>query len=498
MPLRVRQEVQEVPGQGGVNVPPVTLTFDDVLLRPRYSDVLPAEADLRTWFSRNIPIAAPVVSAAMDTVTEAPLAIAIAQAGGIGVIHRNLTPELQAAEVAKVKRSESGMVVDPVTVAPDAPIGEAKALMERHGISGLPVLENGRLVGILTSRDLRFEPPGDLRVSDLMTHDPVTAPRGADLEDARRALHERRVEKLPVVDEDGVLVGLLTVKDIEKAQNYPNATKDSLGRLRCAAAVGVGDAGLERARLLVEREVDAVVVDTAHGHTASCLETVSRLREECPASVDVVAGNIATAGAARDLIEAGADGLKVGMGPGSICTTRVVAGTGMPQVSAIMEVSSAADIPIVADGGIRFSGDLVKAIGAGAASVMVGNLLAGTNESPGETILYQGRAFKTYRGMGSLGAMNAGTADRYGQAGQDSSKLVPEGIEGRVPIKGPLSGVLEQLIGGLRSGMGYAGCRTIPELQANAEFIQVTGAGQREGHAHDVVVTKEAPNYRLE
>ncbi len=479
-------------------LPPVTLTFDDVLLRPRYSEILPADADLRTRFSRRIPLAAPVVSAAMDTVTEARLAIAIAQAGGIGVIHRNLPPEEQADEVAKVKRSESGMVVDPVTVAPDAPVSLARALMERHGISGLPVLEEGRLVGILTSRDLRFEPSDDLRVADLMTSDPVTAPRGATLEDARRAIHERRVEKLPVVDEDGALIGLLTVKDIEKARNYPNATKDDLGRLRCAAAVGVGDAGVERARRLVERGVDAVVVDTAHGHTRSCIETLSRLRKDIPDSVDLVAGNIATAEAARDLVQAGADGLKVGMGPGSICTTRVVAGTGMPQVSAILEVSAAAEVPVIADGGIRFSGDLVKAIGAGADSVMVGNLLAGTDESPGETILYQGRAFKTYRGMGSLGAMHAGTADRYAQAGQPLSKLVPEGIEGRVPIKGPVAGVVEQLIGGLRAGMGYAGCRTVSDLQRTAEFIQVTGAGQRESHAHDVVVTKEAPNYRLE
>ncbi len=478
--------------------PPVTLTFDDVLLRPRYSEVLPADADLGTRFSRRIPLAAPVVSAAMDTVTEARLAIAIAQVGGIGVIHRNLTPEEQADEVAKVKRSESGMVVDPVTVAPDAPISEARALMKRHGISGLPVIRDARLVGILTRRDLRFEPAGDLRVSDLMTRDPVTAPRGATLQDAWQALHERRVEKLPVVDEDGALVGLLSVKDIEKAQNYPNATKDGLGRLRCAAAVGVGDAGLERARGLVERGVDAIVVDTAHGHTRGCIDTVSRLRREVPDSVDVMAGNIATADAARDLVEAGADGLKVGMGPGSICTTRVVAGTGMPQVSAIMEVSAVAEVPVVADGGIRFSGDLVKAIGAGADSVMVGNLLAGTDESPGETILYQGRAFKTYRGMGSLGAMHSGTADRYAQAGQPASKLVPEGIEGRVPIKGPLRGVVEQLNGGLRAGMGYAGCRTVSELQQNAEFIRVTGAGQRESHAHNVVVTKEAPNYRLE
>ncbi len=498
MPLRKREEVQEVPRRVTGSAPPLTLTFDDVLLRPRFSAVLPAEADLRTRFSRRIPLQAPVVSAAMDTVTEARLAIAIAQAGGIGVIHRNLTPQRQAEEVAKVKRSESGMVVDPVTVAPETSVGEARALMERQGISGLPVIRGGKLVGILTSRDLRFEPSAELLVRDLMTPNPATAPEGATLEDARRTLHERRVEKLPVVDAAGTLVGLLTVKDIQKARNYPNATKDRLGRLRCAAATGAGDAGIERARRLVERDVDAIVVDTAHGHTKSCLDAVARLRRELPDSVDLVAGNIATAAAARDLASAGADGLKVGMGPGSICTTRVVAGTGMPQVSAIMEVSAAAEVPVIADGGVRFSGDLVKAVGAGADSVMVGNLLAGTDESPGETILYQGRAFKTYRGMGSLGAMHAGAADRYAQAGQPRSKLVPEGIEGRVPTKGPLLGVVDQLIGGLRAGMGYAGCRTVPELQANAEFIRVTGAGQRESHAHDVVVTKEAPNYRLE
>ena len=475
------------------------LTFDDVLLRPRYSKVLPAAADLNTRFSRRIELAIPLVSAAMDTVTEARLAIAIAQLGGIGVIHRNLSAEAQAAEVAKVKRSESGMVVDPVTVHPDAPIATAMELMERHGISGLPVIRDGQLVGILTSRDLRFEERFDLRVSELMTRAPLhTAPVGTTLEEAKAILHEHRVEKLPVLDEQGALAGLLTIKDIQKARAYPNATKDALGRLRCAAAVGVGDSAVARAALLAERHADAIVVDTAHGHTESALATVRRLKQTLPDTVDVVAGNIATPEAARDLAEAGADGVKVGMGPGSICTTRVVAGTGMPQFSAIQQVCPAADVPVIADGGIRFSGDIVKAIAAGAECVMVGNLLAGSDESPGETILYQGRTFKSYRGMGSLGAMSGDSADRYYQAGRPAAKLVPEGIEGRVPTKGPLAGVVEQLVGGLRSGMGYTGCGTIPELMQYTDFVQVTGAGHRESHAHDVVVTKEAPNYRLE
>ena len=501
--LRQRQEVQEVPRRLSAvalpAAPRVALTFDDVLLQPRYSEVLPAETDLKTRFSRRIALAIPLVSAAMDTVTEARLAIAIAQLGGIGVIHRNLSAEAQAAEVAKVKRSESGMVVDPVTVSPDAPVSLALGLMERHGISGLPVIDGGKLVGILTSRDLRFETRGDLRVRELMTRAPLhTAPLGTTLDEAKAILHEHRVEKLPVLDEHGALAGLLTVKDIQKAMAYPDATKDELGRLRCAAAVGVGRAALERAERLAERQVDAIVVDTAHGHTGSGLDTVRRLKRALPDAVDLVAGNIATPEAARDLVEAGADGVKVGMGPGSICTTRVVAGTGMPQFSAIRQVRPAAAVPVIADGGVRFSGDIVKAIAAGADSVMVGNLFAGSDESPGETILFQGRTFKSYRGMGSLGAMSGETADRYYQDGRPASKLAPEGIEGRVPTKGPLAGVVEQLVGGLRSGMGYTGCRTISELAANAEFVQVTGAGRREGHAHDVVVTKEAPNYRLE
>lgn len=504
MPLWQRQEVQEVPrglseAAGSYAAPAVALTFDDVLLRPRYSEVLPGETDLSTRFSRRIALAIPLVSAAMDTVTEAPLAIAIARLGGIGVIHRNLSAEAQAAEVAKVKRWQSGMVVNPVTVSPAAPVSQALELMERHGISGLPVVERERLVGMLTSRDLRFETRGDLRVSELMTRAPLhTAPLGTTLEQAKAILHEHRVEKLPVLDERGALAGLLTVKDIQKTMAYPDATKDGLGRLRCAAAVGVGDAALDRAERLAEQEVDAIVVDTAHGHTGSGLETVRRLKRALPDAVDLVAGNIATPEAARDLVEAGADGVKVGMGPGSICTTRVVAGTGMPQFSAIRGVRPASGVPLIGDGGIRFSGDIVKAIAAGADAVMVGNLLAGSDESPGETILFQGRTFKSYRGMGSLGAMSGGSADRYYQAGRPASKLSPEGIEGRVPTKGPLSGVVDQLVGGLRSGMGYTGSRTIPELMNNAEFVQVTGAGQREGHAHDVVVTKEAPNYRLD
>ncbi len=479
--------------------PPLALTFDDVLLEPRFSEVLPSETDVATRFSRRIELRVPVASAAMDTVTEARLAIALARLGGIGVIHRNLSENRQAAEVAKVKRSESGMVVDPVTVAPDAPVSHALQLMERHRISGLPVVGADGLVGILTSRDLRFETRGERLVSELMTRNPLhTAPLGTTLEQAKAILHEHRVEKLPVLDDSGALVGLLTVKDIQKAHTYPHATKDGLGRLRCAAAVGVGDAAIRRAHRLAERQVDAVVVDTAHGHTRSALDTVRRLRDELPDSVDVVAGNIATAAAAQALTEAGADGIKVGMGPGSICTTRVVAGTGMPQFTAIRQSCSVAEIPVVADGGIRFSGDIVKALAAGADSVMVGNLLAGTDESPGETILYQGRTFKSYRGMGSIGAMSGETADRYYQGGRPRSKMVPEGIEGRVPTKGPLAGVIEQLVGGLRSGMGYAGCRSLAELRRGARFVRVTGAGQRESHAHDVVVTKEAPNYRLD
>ncbi len=479
--------------------PPLALTFDDVLLVPRYSQILPSETDVVTRFSRRIELRIPVASAAMDTVTEARLAIALARLGGIGVIHRNLPADRQAAEVAKVKRSESGMVVDPVTVAPDAPVSHALQLMRRHRISGLPVVGAEGLTGILTSRDLRFETHGERLVSELMTRDPLhTAPLGTTLEQAKAILHEHRVEKLPVLDDSGALVGLLTVKDIQKAHTYPHATKDHLGRLRCAAAVGVGDPAIRRARRLAERQVDAVVVDTAHGHTRSALDTVRRLRGELPDSVDVVAGNVATAEAVEALTDAGADGIKVGMGPGSICTTRVVAGTGMPQFSAIRRSCSVAEVPVVADGGIRFSGDIVKALAAGADSVMVGNLLAGTDESPGETILYQGRTFKSYRGMGSLGAMSGEQADRYYQAGRPQSKMVPEGIEGRVPTKGPLAGVVEQLVGGLRSGMGYAGCRTLAELRREASFVRVTGAGQRESHAHDVVVTKEAPNYRLD
>ena len=482
--------------------PPVALTFDDVLLKPRYSEALPADTDVGTRFSRRIPLAIPLVSAAMDTVTEARLAIAIARLGGIGVIHRNLSPEEQADEVEKVKRSQSGMVVNPVTVERQAPVSAARELMKRHGISGLLVVEEGnegKLVGILTSRDLLFETGGERRVEKLMTRDLIHTVRlGTTLEEAKAILHEHRVEKLPVLDEHGNLVGLITVKDIQKAKAYPHATRDDDGRLRCAAAVGVGDDAVARAELLAEREVDAIVVDTAHGHTGRGIETVKRLRERLPEGVDLVAGNIATPEAARDLADAGADGVKVGMGPGSICTTRVVAGTGMPQFSAIRQTRPASGVPLIADGGIRFSGDIVKAIAAGADCVMVGNLFAGSDESPGETILLQGRTFKSYRGMGSLGAMSGGSADRYYQAGREASKLVPEGIEGRVPTKGPLAGVVEQLVGGLRSGMGYAGSCTIAELMQNAEFVRVTGAGRREGHAHDVVVTKEAPNYRLE
>ena len=485
-------------------VPSVALTFDDVLLRPRYSEVLPSEADLASRFSRRIRLAIPLVSAAMDTVTEARLAIAIAQLGGIGVVHRNLSPEDQATEVAKVKRSQSGMVVDPVTVSPDARVATAIELMERRRISGLPVVREGRLVGIVTSRDLRFATRGEVPVAELMTREPLhTAPLGTTLEAAKAILHRHRVEKLPVLGPDGELAGLLTVKDIQKAMAYPHATRDRHGRLRCAAAVGVGDAGVERARLLASRDVDAIVVDTAHGHTRSGLETVRRLRRSLPDSLDVVAGNIATAEAARYLVKAGVDAVKVGIGPGSICTTRIVTGVGVPQITAVANVVGAlkdTDICVISDGGIRYSGDIAKVLAAGAHVVMVGSLLAGSEEAPGEVELFQGRSYKTYRGMGSLGAMSSsqGSSDRYFQdleAGAE--KLVPEGIEGRVPYKGPMSAIVHQLMGGLRSSMGYTGCETIERLRTGTHFVKITASGISESHVHDVSITKEAPNYQV-
>ncbi|HXV59048.1 MAG TPA: IMP dehydrogenase [Vicinamibacteria bacterium] len=477
------------------------LTFEDVLLVPGKSDVLPSEVDTATAFSRNIHLRIPIVSASMDTVTEAPLAIAIAQLGGLGIIHRNMAPELQAEEVDKVKRSESGMIVDPITISPERPIADALALMEKFRISGVPVTVQGRLVGILTNRDLRFETRLSLPISEVMTKDNlITVPVGTTLDEARELLHRHRVEKLLVVDDQYNLKGLITVKDIQKAMKYPSSSKDDLGRLRCGAAIGVGEAALERARQLVDKKVDVIVVDTAHGHSRGVLETVEKLRG-IVSGQDIVAGNVGTAEATEDLVRAGVDAVKVGMGPGSICTTRIVSGAGIPQITAILdcaEVAAKRGVPLIADGGIKFSGDVVKALAAGAQSVMIGSLFAGTTESPGETILYQGRTFKSYRGMGSIGAMSDATKDRYFQQDVEAGKLVPEGIEGRVPYKGSLSGVVEQLVGGVRSGMGYCGAASISELQTKARFVRITAAGHRESHVHDVIITKEAPNYQLE
>ncbi|MCS7078876.1 MAG: IMP dehydrogenase [Chloracidobacterium sp.] len=480
------------------------LTFDDVLLVPAKSDVLPAETDTTTRFSRRIRLNIPVVSAAMDTVTEAAMAIALAQQGGIGVIHRNMSIEAQRSEVDKVKRSESGMIVDPVTMTPDRPISEALAIMARFHISGVPVVrpEDGRLVGILTNRDLRFETRLELPIGEVMTKDNlITVPVGTTLQEARGILQKHRVEKLLVVDEEFRLKGLITVKDIQKAIRYPNATKDDLGRLRTAAAIGATGDYLERAAELVAAHVDALVIDTAHGHSTRVLNAVREVKRRFP-DVDIIAGNVATGEATRELIAAGVDGVKVGIGPGSICTTRIVAGIGVPQVTAILDCAEAAreaNIPVISDGGIKFSGDITKALAAGADSVMIGSLFAGTDESPGELILYQGRSFKAYRGMGSLAAMREGSRDRYAQDGETvESKLVPEGIEGKVPYKGSLAALVTQLVGGVRAGMGYVGCRTIAELKANARFVKITAAGLRESHVHDVIITKEAPNYRLE
>ena len=479
------------------------LTFDDVSLVPARSGVLPTEADTTTRFTRNIPLNIPITSAAMDTVTESHLAIAIAQQGGIGVVHKNLSIDAQRDEVDKVKRSESGMIVDPVTMTPDHPISDAVEVMERYRISGVPIVEeNGHLVGILTNRDLRFETRLDLPISEVMTKENlISVPVGTTLNEAKAILQRHRVEKLLVVDENYRLKGLITVKDIQKAIKYPLAAKDDLGRLRVAAAIGpIGDF-FERADELVRARVDALVIDTAHGHTESVISAARKIKARFP-EVDVVAGNIATVEAAKDLINAGVDAIKVGMGPGSICTTRVVSGAGVPQITAILECARAArgsNVPVIADGGIKYSGDISKAIAAGADSVMIGSLFAGTDESPGEIILFQGRSFKGYRGMGSISAMKQGSRDRYGQAGESQiAKLVPEGIEGRVPHKGPLASLVHQLVGGLRAGMGYCGCRSIEELHEKSRFIRVTSAGLRESHVHDVIITKEAPNYRIE
>jgi len=477
------------------------LTFDDVLLLPAKSDVLPKDVDVRTQLTRNIMLNIPMVSAAMDTVTEARMAIALAQEGGLGFIHKALPIAQQAEEVDKVKKSESGMIIDPITVSPDARIADALELMKKYRISGVPVTKGNKLVGILTNRDLRFETRTSLKISEVMTKDRlITAPLGTTLDQAMKILQKYKIEKLLIVDKDFMLRGLITIKDIEKKIKYPNACKDKLGRLRVGAAVGVGDHG-ERVPELIKAGVDIVVVDTAHGHSQGVMDAVKGIKKKYP-SLDVVAGNIATAEAARDLIRAGADCVKVGIGPGSICTTRMVSGAGVPQITAVMECVSVADkarIPVIADGGIKFSGDITKALAAGASCVMIGGLLAGTDESPGETILYQGRTYKTYRGMGSIGAMERGSKDRYFQAHElEKSKLVPEGVEGRVPSKGPLAASVHQLIGGLKAGMGYTGSESLKALRTRAKFVKISTAGLRESHVHDVVITKEAPNYRLE
>ena len=475
------------------------LTFDDVLLEPARSEVLPSEVDTRTCLTRQIGLNIPIVSAAMDTVTESHLAIALAQQGGIGIVHRNMSIERQAEEVDRVKRSESGMIVDPITIGPEQTIAAAQALMSRYRISGVPVTKDGRLVGILTNRDLRFENRFDLPISEVMTKENlVTVAVGTTLEQAEAILHKHRVEKLLVVDDQYNLKGLITVKDIQKKLKYPNSAKDSQGRLRVGAAVGATGDFLERAQELVARKVDVLAIDTAHGHSGRVMSAVKAIKSKLP-EVQLITGNVATYEGARELILLGVDGIKVGIGPGSICTTRVVSGAGVPQITAISECARAtrdAGVPLIADGGIKYSGDITKAIAVGADTVMIGSLLAGTDESPGETILYQGRTFKTYRGMGSMGAMSQGSSDRYAQ--DPNSKLVPEGIEGRVAAKGPLADLTYQLVGGLRSGMGYCGARNIRELQSTARFLRVSTAGLRESHVHDVIITKEAPNYRVE
>ena len=477
------------------------LTFDDVLLLPAKSDVLPKDTDIRTQLTRNITLNIPMVSAAMDTVSEARLAIALAQEGGLGFIHKALPIDHQADEVDKVKKSESGMIVDPITISPDARISDALDVMRKYRISGVPVTKGHKLVGILTNRDLRFETRMHLKVSEVMTKDRlITAPIGTTLEKAMKILQKYKIEKLLIVEKDHNLRGLITIKDIEKKIKYPHACKDKLGRLRVGAAVGVGDYA-ERVPELIKAGVDIVVVDTAHGHSQGVMDAVKGIKKKYP-SLDVVAGNIATAEATRDLIRAGADCVKVGIGPGSICTTRMVSGAGVPQITAVMDCVKIADkarVPVIADGGIKFSGDITKALAAGAACVMIGGLFAGTDESPGETILYQGRTYKTYRGMGSIGAMERGSKDRYFQSHeQEKSKLVPEGVEGRVPYKGPLAASVHQLIGGLKAGMGYCGAENLRSLRSRARFVKISTAGLRESHVHDVVITKEAPNYRLE
>ena len=478
------------------------LTFDDVLLVPNYSEILPSEVDISTKLTKRIRLNIPIMSAAMDTVTESELAIAIARQGGIGIIHKNMTIEEQAEEIDRVKRSESGMIVKPVTVSPQQTIADAEALMRKYKISGLPVTDdNGRLLGIITNRDIRFVKDFSIKIADVMTKENLKiVPVGTTLEQAKEILHKYKIEKLPVVDEKGYLKGLITIKDIEKKEKYPLASKDSLGRLMVGAAVGVGSDSIDRVRALVEASADLIVVDTAHGHSRKVLETVEKIKNEFP-ELDVIAGNVATAEATEALIKAGVDAVKVGIGPGSICTTRIVAGVGVPQLTAVTEcvrVADKYDVSVIADGGIKFSGDVAKAVGAGARVIMIGSLFAGTKESPGELILYQGRSYKVYRGMGSLGAMKKGSKDRYFQSEVEEKKLVPEGIEGMVPYRGPLADTIHQLIGGLKAGMGYCGGANIEEMREKARFVKITAAGLKESHVHDVIITKEAPNYWVE
>jgi IMP dehydrogenase len=486
-----------------LKIPPEeAYSFDDVLLIPGYSDVLPKDVNISTRLTRNITLNIPIISAAMDTVTEADAAITMAREGGMGFIHRNMSIDSQAIEVDKVKKSESGMIVDPVTIRPDQKVSEVLTLMEQYRISGVPVTQGNQLVGIVTNRDLRFETDLDKRVSEVMTKDNlITVPEGITLEDSKKLLHKHRIEKLLVVDKDGRLTGLITIKDIEKIKKYPNACKDSRGRLRVGAAVGVGPDMVERAEALLKAGADIILIDTSHGHSANVINGVKTLKSTFD-GIEVIAGNVGTAKGAEDLISAGVDGVKIGIGGGSICTTRIVAGIGVPQVTAIMNcraVSSKTGVPLIADGGIRFSGDITKAVGAGAHCIMVGGLLAGTEESPGEVVFYQGRSYKMYRGMGSIEAMKKGSKDRYYQTEQtEDDKLVPEGIVGRVPYRGSLSANIFQLVGGLKAGMGYCGCRTLDELREKARFVKITAAGMRESHVHDVIITKEAPNYRLE
>lgn len=476
------------------------LTFDDVLLIPAKSDILPKDADFSTILARDIKLNTPIITAAMDTVTTAPMAIAVAREGGIGVIHKNMSIEEQADEVDKVKRSENGVIVNPFFLSPEHYVYDAEELMNKYKISGVPVCENGKLVGIITNRDMKFLDKFDVKIKEVMTKEHlITAPVGTTLQEAQRILMSHKIEKLPIVDEEGKLKGLITIKDIEKAVKYPNSARDKSGRLLCAAAIGVTQDVMDRVAALIEAQVDALVLDSAHGHSAGIINCVKMIKAKYP-DIALIAGNVATAEATEDLIKAGADCVKVGIGPGSICTTRVVAGIGVPQITAVYDAARVAakyNIPIIADGGIKYSGDVVKALAAGANLVMLGSLLAGCEESPGEREIYQGRSFKVYRGMGSLGAMAKGSKDRYFQADKDNRKLVPEGVEGRVPFKGPVSDTIFQIIGGLRAGMGYCGCRTIDDLHKKAQFVRITGAGLKESHPHDIYITKEAPNYSV-